>query len=83
MAPFLIARNVDLDYTRREECRSKVDALVPSLSLSLFLALRALTPSPRLILRERPTFIARRHICTRARIRMDARIDEIMDFLPA
>jgi len=27
MALFLIARNVDLDYTRQKECRSKVDAL--------------------------------------------------------
>lgn len=32
--PFLIARNFDLDYSRRKECRSKVDALTSSLHLS-------------------------------------------------
>lgn len=31
---FLIARNFDLDYSRRKECRPKVDALISSLHLS-------------------------------------------------
>lgn len=54
MALFLIARNVDLDYSQREECRSKVDALVFSLPPTPFAPLPALSLIPTTHTRVHP-----------------------------